>query len=258
MAKQQKKIRYDEFVSAVRPDPYANENLKVLEGFVGKSTMEGHCRLYLDESLNNFIEIPEDDIVFAVEAEKNESALGGSRLWVKENTLFTYGDPKLRNRPQSSFLEGDLMEAYQRSGARAAIGGINQISPAVLTGNLGCGYFVTIRCDDFATYCNTNYTHCFPNNSVCGGLFSVGCFPRTTVNDTCRFIRTIVTDPCRLLGTRPPCGLNYSTNPPTTWDWTTVVQTRTPVFEQAAQANPAFGQGAAGTGFQTYNPYQGY
>ncbi len=247
MAKQQKKVRYDEFVSAVRPDPYSTENLKVLEGYVGKSTMEGHCRLYLEESLNSFIEIPEDDIVYAMEVERGESALGGSRIWVKETTVFTYGDPKDRNRPQSSFLEGDLMEAYQRSASRAGVGGINEVSPAVLTAKLGCGYFVTRRCDDFATWCNALYTPCFPIRSVCNDVFSGGCFPRTTIDDTCRIIKTTATDPCRLTRTRPPCGLYYSTLVPTD------IYTQTPVAQQGAPVNPAYGQG-----FQAYNPYQGY
>ena len=114
-----KNLRYDDFTASVRPDPKSSGQLALLCGYIGKSNMEGHVRVYLDEELNNFVEVPEGDILHCIPHEKSEDPLGGSRLWVKQSTVVTFGDPALANRPKSSFLEGDLMSSYANMGMEA-------------------------------------------------------------------------------------------------------------------------------------------
>jgi hypothetical protein len=105
-------IQYDAFVKAVRPDSKATESTVFLEGFIGESSLADHFRLYSDASLNDFVEIPTDAVVHSIANSKEESALGGSKLWVKKDAIFTYGNPAMDNRPQASFLDGDLYQGY--------------------------------------------------------------------------------------------------------------------------------------------------
>jgi hypothetical protein len=105
-------IQYDAFVKAVRPDSKTTESTVFLEGFIGESSLADHFRLYSDASLNDFVEIPTDAVIHAIAHSKEESALGGSKLWVKKDAIFTYGNPAMDNRPQGSFLDGDLYQGY--------------------------------------------------------------------------------------------------------------------------------------------------
>ena len=128
-------IQYDAFVKAVRPDSKVTESTVFLEGFIGESSLADHFRLYSDASLNDFVEIPTDAVVHSIANSKEESALGGSKIWVKKDAIFTYGNPAMDNRPQGSFLDGDLYQGYMDNmyQADATAGGGNM-------GNMGGGF----------------------------------------------------------------------------------------------------------------------
>jgi hypothetical protein len=106
------KYAFDDWVGAVRSDPKNTDQLTVLQGYLGASSETGHIRIYTDESLNSFVEVPEDAIVYAMKMTTAESLLGGSKVWLRADTVITYGDPKSANRPRSTFLEGDIMQQY--------------------------------------------------------------------------------------------------------------------------------------------------
>lgn len=112
MATNSKNVRKDTFIKSVRPDPKSTEPLVVLRGFIGDSDLRGHVRVYSTAALNDFIEVPEQDILYSKPLNDDENTLGGSIMWVKQTTVFTAGDPKLANRVQSTFLEGDIMRAF--------------------------------------------------------------------------------------------------------------------------------------------------
>lgn len=112
------KLRLDEWISAVRPDAKSPpEPVIVLEGFIGKSSERGHVRLYFDEALNQFIDVAEKDILYATPLDKEESPQGGSKLWVKGDAVYTYGDPAKKERPRAAFMQGDIMAAYEQQAA---------------------------------------------------------------------------------------------------------------------------------------------
>lgn len=106
------KYEFDDWVGAVRTDPRNTDQLTVLQGYLGQSSEAGHIRVYSDEGLNSFIEVPEEAIVYSVKLTSAESSLGGSKLWLRADSVVTFGDPKLANRPKSTFLEGDIMQQY--------------------------------------------------------------------------------------------------------------------------------------------------
>ncbi|QIL74994.1 hypothetical protein [Hymenobacter sp. HDW8] len=122
---EQSRFEYDEWIEQVRPDLRSTDQLTLLQGFIGRSSENGHLRVYSDESLNNFVEVPEDAIVHAVKLSEADSPLGGSKLWLRSDVVVTYGDPKAANRPRTTFLEGDLMQQYatQYGGGYDAMGG---------------------------------------------------------------------------------------------------------------------------------------
>ena len=56
------KIRYDDFISNVQPDPAKPESTIMLSGFVGHGP-EGHARIYPDPTLGTWYDVPEGDIL---------------------------------------------------------------------------------------------------------------------------------------------------------------------------------------------------
>jgi hypothetical protein len=70
------------FVEALVPDPSQGPpNATVLRGFLGKSTTEGVWRLYLTAALDEYVEIPEADILHSrqlLAAASDEDEGGGA------------------------------------------------------------------------------------------------------------------------------------------------------------------------------------
>ena len=112
MDSKKRSIRFDEFIKAVRPDPKSTTPLVMLTGYIGESSEEGHIRMYEGSNLARFFEIPESAILHAEPNTKEEDPLGGSKIWVKADTVFIYGDPNQELRPKGSFLQGSLYDSY--------------------------------------------------------------------------------------------------------------------------------------------------
>ncbi|MHB8271916.1 hypothetical protein [Bradyrhizobium sp.] len=82
------KIRYDDFISSVQPDPAKPESTIMLSGFVGHGP-DGHARVYPDPTLGTWYDIPEGDILHSMPIA--ESKLGGSHIWVRANAQIKPG-----------------------------------------------------------------------------------------------------------------------------------------------------------------------
>ncbi len=199
-------IKRDDFIKSVRPDVKSTEALMMLQGYIGDSDLAGHVRVYFDPSLSDFIELPEQDILYSDPVKTEEDPLGGSRLWVRKTTVFTTGDPNQVNRIKSSFLEGDLMTAFGSSGAAQAF------SPQDAG---GLGYHTqNPTCPSVGnTACITNNHPC-PSVGICPTSLQViqctnvvtiyrpTCF-RTCFNPTC--FRTCFNPTCYFTCNRPTC-----------------------------------------------------
>jgi hypothetical protein len=79
----QSKIRYDDFISNVQPDPAKPESTIMLSGFVGRG-QEGHARVYPDPTLGTWYDIPEGDVIYSRPIA--DSKLGGSYVWVRASS----------------------------------------------------------------------------------------------------------------------------------------------------------------------------
>jgi hypothetical protein len=76
----QSKIRYDDFVNSVQPDPAKPEPTIMLSGFVGRG-LEGYVRIYPDPTLGTWYDLPVADVIHSMPVA--DSKLGGSYIWVR-------------------------------------------------------------------------------------------------------------------------------------------------------------------------------
>ena len=74
------KIRYDDFVATIHPDPAKAEATIMLSGFIGHGA-EGQVRIYPDASLGTWYDVPELDVVHSIPIP--DAKLGGSHVWVR-------------------------------------------------------------------------------------------------------------------------------------------------------------------------------
>jgi hypothetical protein len=84
----QSKIRFDDFVSAVQPDPAKPEATIMLAGFVGHGA-DGEVRIYPDPTLGKWYDVAEGDVVHSTPIA--DSKLGGSYIWVRESAQIKPG-----------------------------------------------------------------------------------------------------------------------------------------------------------------------
>jgi hypothetical protein len=84
----QSKIHYDDFVSAVQPDPAKPEATIMLAGFVGHGA-DGQIRIYPDPTLAKWYDVAEGDVVHSMPIA--DSKLGGSYIWVRESAQIKPG-----------------------------------------------------------------------------------------------------------------------------------------------------------------------
>jgi hypothetical protein len=84
------KIRYDDFIATVHPDPAKAEATIMLSGFIGRGA-EGQVRIYPDASLGTWYDVPELDVVHSVPIP--DAKLGGSYVWVRASAEIKPGAP---------------------------------------------------------------------------------------------------------------------------------------------------------------------
>jgi hypothetical protein len=116
------KIKLDEFVAKVVPDPTKPGETLLLTGFLGASPEPRHTRIYWDASLSSYADINSTDIIHTEPLPKGQSPLGGAYVWVKrsaEVTIGSAGSPTAKGK----FFEGPLMSAYGGMFGGAAGGG---------------------------------------------------------------------------------------------------------------------------------------
>lgn len=103
-------LKLDDFVSKIVTDPANPVGHTVLRGFIGASTDKDHVRVYADESLNSFIDIPQRAIVYTKEL--SNSPLGGSTIWVKAGTEYVFGQASSGRKARKKFFEGPVYQEY--------------------------------------------------------------------------------------------------------------------------------------------------
>lgn len=115
-------LREDELVSKLVPDPTQQAGVVVLSGFLGRSPREGFQRLYTSPQLDAFVEIPADAIVHRLTLTPDQSAYGGTTVWLRAGTQVTY-TRTTSTQLQAEFLQGPIMgsSSAQTAGPSPAI-----------------------------------------------------------------------------------------------------------------------------------------
>jgi hypothetical protein len=91
MAEQaESRIRYDDFIAKLVPDPAKVEPTLLLSGFVGRGGAEGAVRIYSDPTLNKWVDVPEADIVHSMPIP--DSKFGGSHVWARASAQIKPGN----------------------------------------------------------------------------------------------------------------------------------------------------------------------
>lgn len=115
-------LRLDDFVGRIVQDPNAPPSVTLLSGYLGSSSEEGHVRLYLDEELCRYVEIPEKAIRHTQELPPEQSPLGGSLVWIDRDAEVLHGAAGSERR-KATFLEGQIAQDYIGGGGGYEPGG---------------------------------------------------------------------------------------------------------------------------------------
>lgn len=105
-----------ELVDKLLPDPSQSQPISLFVGFPAKSSVRGHCRLYLDPVLAKCVDIPEEDIIYSESIDK--LAFRPMAVWVRADSKVEY-----RNLTsleiQAGFLSGRIARENLASAARS-------------------------------------------------------------------------------------------------------------------------------------------
>jgi hypothetical protein len=97
----------DALIERLVPDASQIPDVRVLIGFLGKSTRERYWRLYLTATLNEYVEFARDDVVHSHALESDESPLGGTVVWLKREANLQHTQSASREA-QADFLQGAI------------------------------------------------------------------------------------------------------------------------------------------------------
>jgi hypothetical protein len=105
----------------LEPDPIVEELVSdpskpavptiVLEGLLGRSASDGYWRLYSTTELNEYVEIPQEDVLHHESIAKEHPPFVGlkaTKLWVKRNAEVLHTRIGSPLQVQASFLAGDI------------------------------------------------------------------------------------------------------------------------------------------------------
>src|SRR5437588_10278796 len=209
MAANKTRTRKDNFISKIVTDPANPPKTILLRGYLGDSSEEGHTRLYLDAQLNNYVEIPDDAILHEEDVAKDQSPLGETYVWIKQDAQVIHGEAGPQRR-KSSFFEGPIA-----AGAAGAPGlgppiGVSGVGPACPT---GAQCFTPACPSGVGPACPTAFP-CFPTlvctmgGPECVVVTHIPCIPAPTAHCT-------IPPGCPVLSAFCPTQPFYNCPPPT-------------------------------------------
>jgi hypothetical protein len=117
-------LRYDDFVERIVKDPKDPPGVTLLSGYLGSSSEEACVRLYLDEELSRYVEIPEKAILHTQELTPEQSPLGGSLVWLDRGAEVAHGAVGTERR-WATFLEGQIAQDYMGAAQAGAFAGLS-------------------------------------------------------------------------------------------------------------------------------------
>jgi hypothetical protein len=111
-------LSQDPLIDALVPDPAAGPpNAVVLQGFLGRGTKDGSWRLYLSSSLDEYVELQQEDILYARKLPEDQ----GTMVWVPKSVRLEYVRVQSA-QVEAEFLAGPISEANLPGAATGGIG----------------------------------------------------------------------------------------------------------------------------------------
>ena len=153
-------LRQHELVDKLVSDPSQQQSLTVLSGFLGQSQRAGYWRLYLTPTMDEYVEIPEEDIVHSQSLEPSQSALSETMVWVRSGASLQY-TRTMSHQIQAEFLKGPITTGFRaRAASFPASAILRAVPPTHVTPCLSdaCG-------SDVAKYCHTVWC---TGSRICG------------------------------------------------------------------------------------------
>jgi hypothetical protein len=197
----QSKIRYDDFINSIVPDPAKPESMIMLSGFVGHGP-EGHVRVYPDPTLGTWYDIPEADVVHSLPIA--DSKLGGSYIWARSSAAIKPGNAAAPAAPAPEAQPQALAAAMQPTPATRCFVCPDPVAHPAPTPTAQTHCFVcppltaAIACPTHPVVCDTlpptatQVLQCGPvtgpicptQAAVCDARFAAALQPTTTVQHT--------------------------------------------------------------------------
>ena len=116
-------LQQDALVEQLASEPSQLQPMRILVGFLGKSTQEGYQRLYFTPDLSEYVEVPPGGILHTRPLPPEQSALGGTMVWVKGDTTLEYRRI-VSSQVQAAFLQGgDFAPFVAASGMESTLAG---------------------------------------------------------------------------------------------------------------------------------------
>ena len=161
-------LKEDELIKSLVPDPSELPDVKIIVGFMGRSSREGFWRLYYPPELKVYDEFSEDDVCFQKQIQNDQSPLGMSVVFLRQEAKVMRTSTE-SSEAQSQFLTGNITSSYSNSVIGGIGGSFNLSSLWTIATTLGC---VTAKASCFL--CPTSTCKC-PINSetsvcLCGGV----------------------------------------------------------------------------------------
>jgi hypothetical protein len=102
------RLTEDDLIERLAPDPGSLPDVRLVSGWLGRSTRSDRWRLYVTPELNRFVEFSQAEVVHHRRLTISEVSLGGTLVWIRRdaNVMETQTGPR---QGQASFLNGDLM-----------------------------------------------------------------------------------------------------------------------------------------------------
>ncbi|HVR41701.1 MAG TPA: hypothetical protein VMU84_21570 [Thermoanaerobaculia bacterium] len=156
---------YSPFVQAVAGDGTSPPDVRVLTGWLGASGDDGYARLYLDQELSTYVDIPRDAILYSEDIPDSRPA-GARNVWVRRDAELKEGGSAITRA--AKFLFGQVQQDFLGGGGGgtgnvgAPAGGVAQQIPKTrlcLTFTPGCEHTgITGNCQSNLIPCITQTT----------------------------------------------------------------------------------------------------
>lgn len=106
-----KELQQDALIEKLVVDPSKIPDVRVLVGFLGRSSEAGTWRLYLTPQLNSYVEFSAEDMLHTQPLAAAQSPLGVTAVWLRQDATVKHTRSGAR-QAQAEFVQGDITSGF--------------------------------------------------------------------------------------------------------------------------------------------------